>query len=216
LPSLILVRHGQSEHLVDDMTGGWTDTPLTERGRRQVALLAGRLKEVLSGRPARMVASDLLRAAQTAEMLGKGLGLPFTLNSGLREINNGVAAGMRREEAHRLRNPLTGPLLDWRAYPGGETWREFYTRVATCMDELTREQEGPLLLVSHGGTILQQVAWWLRLDMETLAHTWFDADPASLTVLGRNRWGDRMVERLNDVAHLYAAGLAEPVALDER
>ena len=214
--TILLIRHGQSEHHINGLTGGWTDTPLTERGRRQVELLAGRLKEVVAGVPARMLASDFIRAVQTAEIVGRELGLPFTQDAGLREINNGVAAGMRREEAHPLRYPPTEPLLDWRPYPGGETWREFYTHVATCMDRLAREQEGVMILVSHAGTIIHQVSWWLRLDMETLGHTWFDIHPASLTVLRLNPWGDRTIERLNDVAHLYAAGLAEAVTLDER
>jgi probable phosphoglycerate mutase len=214
--TLLLIRHGQSQHHLNGLTGGWTDTPLTERGRRQVEALAGRLQEVLAGVPARMFASDFIRAVQTAEIVGRALGLPFDRVPGLREINNGVAAGMAREEAHPLRSPPTEPLLDWRPYPGGETWREFYTRVAACMDELTREQEDLLILVSHGGTIIHQVAWWLRLGMDTLGHTWFDAHPASLTVLRVNQWGDRTIERLNDVAHLVAAGLAEAVTLDER
>jgi broad specificity phosphatase PhoE len=81
------------------------------------------------------------------------------------------------------------------------------------MDELTREQKELLVVVSHGGTILQQVGWWLRMDIETLGRSWFDIHPASLTVLRLNKWGDRVVERLNDTAHLYAAGLAEGVSL---
>lgn len=213
MPTLLLIRHGQSEHHINGLTGGWTDTPLTGRGRQQVKRLAVRLREVVAGAPARLVASDFVRAVQTAEIIGRELGLPLALHPGLREINNGVAAGMRREEAHPLRNPPTEPLLDWRSYPGGETWREFYTRVADCMEELTRGQQDLLILVSHGGTVLQQVAWWLRLGMDTLEHTWFDVHPGSLTVLRLNKWGDRTVERLNDTAHLYAAGLAEGVTL---
>jgi broad specificity phosphatase PhoE len=215
LPSLILIRHGQSEHHINGLTGGWTDTPLTERGRQQVALLAGRLKQVMAGIPARLVSSDLVRSVQTAEIVGQALGLPVARHPGLREINNGIAAGMRREEAHPLRTPPTEPLLDWRPFPGGETWREFYTRVAACMEELTREQEELLVVVSHGGTIIQQVGWWLRMGIETLGHSWFDIHPASLSVLRLNKWGDRTVERLNDTAHLYTAGLGEGVMLGE-
>lgn len=216
MPSLILIRHGQSEHHVNDLTGGWTDTPLTELGRQQVKLLAGRLQSVVGDLPARLVASDFVRAVQTADTIGEALGLSPSLAPGLREINNGIAAGMRREEAHPLRNPVTEPILDWCPYPGGETWREFYTRVAVCMDELTRDQQELLILVSHGGTILQQVAWWLRVGMETLQHIWFDIHPASLSVLRLNKWGDRTVERLNDTAHLYAAGIAEGVTLGKK
>jgi len=216
LSTLLLIRHGQSEHHVNGLTGGWTDTPLTERGRQQVKCLADRMREVAAGVPARLVASDFLRAVQTAAPIGQALGLPVAVHPGLREINNGIAAGLRREEAHPLRTPPTEPRLDWRPYPGGETWREFYVRVAACMEELTHGRPDLLILVSHGGTIIQQVAWWLQVEMDTLEHIWFDIHPASLTVLRLNKWGDRTVERLNDTAHLCAAGLAEAVVLDER
>jgi len=36
---LILVRHGEAGHLVSDLTGGWTDSSLTERGKRQAERL---------------------------------------------------------------------------------------------------------------------------------------------------------------------------------
>ncbi len=213
---LLLVRHGQSEHHVQDLTGGWTDTPLTELGRQQAELLAARLPDVIGELPARLYCSDLLRAMQTAQIVGRALGLEPILEPGLREINNGVAAGLTREAAHALRAPPTEPLLDWCPYPGGESWRAFHRRVAACMEELTRNQQEVLILVSHGGTITQQVAWWLQLGWDTLQNAWFDAYPASLTVLRINKWQNRTIERLNDTAHLHAAGLVQAVRLDQR
>lgn len=213
--SLLLIRHGQSEHHVQDLTGGWTDTPLTERGRQQAELLAARMPSVLGDLPARLYCSDLVRAVQTAQIVGRALGLEPILEPGLREINNGVAAGLTREAARALRTPPSEPRLDWSLYPGGESWRAFYARVAACMEKLTRDQEAPLILVSHSGTIIQQVAWWLQLDWDTLEHTWFDIHPASLTVLRIDKRQNRTIERLNDTAHLYAAGLAEAVSLEQ-
>lgn len=213
--SLLLIRHGQSEHHVQGLTGGWTDTPLTERGRQQAELLAARMPGVLGDLPTRLYCSDLVRAVQTAQIVGRALGLEPILEPGLREINNGVAAGLTREAAHALRIPPSEPLIDWSPYPGGESWRTFHRRVAACMEKLTRDQEDVLIFVSHGGTVIQQVAWWLQLDWDTMEHTWFDIHPASLTVLRINKWQDRTVERLNDTAHLYAAGLAEAVRLDQ-
>jgi broad specificity phosphatase PhoE len=35
---LLLVRHGESEHLVRGISGGWTDLPLTALGRRQTTM----------------------------------------------------------------------------------------------------------------------------------------------------------------------------------
>lgn len=44
MDTLLLVRHGEAEHHVREITGGWTDTCLTERGREQASRLALRLK----------------------------------------------------------------------------------------------------------------------------------------------------------------------------
>jgi broad specificity phosphatase PhoE len=205
--SIILVRHAQSEHHVKELTGGWTDTGLTELGRRQSACLASRLKRELGDTPCQLYCSDLKRALQTAEIIGREIGVTPNPVPELRELNNGVAAGKSLEEAKRYALELTRPVLDWQAYPQAETWRQFYSRVAACMDQLTMNQEDPLLLVTHGGTIINVVAWWLQLDIDMLDKVSFHTSPASLSVLRVNWWNEHTIERLNDTAHLYATGL---------
>lgn len=39
---IILVRHGEATHHTQHLTGGWTDSDLTEAGRRQLEALAGK------------------------------------------------------------------------------------------------------------------------------------------------------------------------------
>lgn len=206
---IILVRHAQSEHHVNGLTGGWTDTGLTDLGRRQAACLASRLKQELQGIPVRMVCSGLKRALQTAEVIGQEIGVTAQLVPELCEFNNGIAAGMLREEADKIQHKPTEPLSDWQPYPEAETWRQFYWRVAGFMDRLDVEQEGLLLVVTHGGTLVNVVAWWLQLGGEVISKVSFAAHPASISVLTVNQWGEHVLERLNDTAHLYAAGLAE-------
>jgi broad specificity phosphatase PhoE len=191
---------------VKKLTGGWTDTGLTELGRRQAACLASRLKREIGNTPCHLHCSDLKRALQTAEIIGREIGVTPNLVSDLRELNNGIAAGKSLEEAKRYVLELTRPVLDWQSYPQAETWRQFYSRVAACMDRLARDQEDLLLLVTHGGTIINIVAWWLQLDIDMLDKVSFDASPASLSVLRVNQWNERTIERLNDTAHLYAVG----------
>ncbi|GMA60764.1 histidine phosphatase family protein [Alicyclobacillus fastidiosus] len=72
---VVLVQHCQSEHHINDMSGGWTDTPLTELGRKQAQLIAQKLIHSMNGDEYVLYSSDLLRASQTAEILGKNLGL---------------------------------------------------------------------------------------------------------------------------------------------
>ena len=42
--NIILIQHCQSEHHVNNMSGGWTDTPLTELGRKQAEMIGEKLK----------------------------------------------------------------------------------------------------------------------------------------------------------------------------
>jgi broad specificity phosphatase PhoE len=206
---IILVRHAQSQHHVNGLTGGWTDTGLTDLGRRQAACLASRLRQEFEGMPVRFCCSDLKRALQTAEIVGQEIGVTPQSVPGLREFNNGVAAGMLWEEADKIRCEPTEPFIDWRPYPEAETWGQFYWRVANAMDRLIEEQDGLLLLVTHGGTLVNIVVWWLPLSGKVFPKVSFGAHPASISVLRVNQWGEHMLERLNDTAHLYAAGLAE-------
>jgi len=209
---MILIRHGEAEHLVRDLMGGWTDTELTELGRSQAASLASRLKRELTDAPLRLYCSDLRRAVQTAEIIGRELGLtprPFLRAEGDQQ---GVAAGMTAEEARRHYTEPSEPLLDWRPYPGGETWREFYSRVSGFMERLA-DSDLPAIIVAHGGTIMQIVSWWLGLDMETISRVSFRTSPASVSVLDVTELGERRIERLNDTAHLYHLGLSERIRL---
>jgi len=213
---IMLIRHGEAEHLTGELTGAWTDTELTDLGRRQSRALASRLRRDLKGASCKLLCSDLKRAAHTAEILGEELGLEPVQAPELREINNGIATGMTKEEARRHFKEPTRPILDWQAYPGSETWRRFYHRVSRDMEALTQDADKPLIMVTHGGTIVQIINWWLRLDMETLAHLFFDTAPASVTVLYVNKLSDRTIERLNDTSHLQMEGLHEGKLLIER
>ncbi|MCW4036441.1 MAG: histidine phosphatase family protein [Candidatus Bathyarchaeota archaeon] len=206
---LILIRHGHAEHLTGDLTGGWTDSDLTELGRRQALALATRLKEELGSAPCTMYCSDLKRAAETAEVIGEKLGLKPIHAWELRELNNGVAAGKKKEEARTHFREPTELLLDWQCYPGAETWRQFYLRVSEYLDCLQMDQGLPTIIVAHGGTIINTVAWWLRLDLETLSNVSFRTSPASISVLGTTELNERAIFRLNDTAHLYTAGLSD-------
>ena len=58
---IILVRHGEATHHTQHLTGGWTDSDLTEAGRRQLEALAEKLALDFKGRSEkfRILASDL-------------------------------------------------------------------------------------------------------------------------------------------------------------
>lgn len=197
---LFLVRHGEAEHHIQDITGGWSDTHLTEAGLRQAALLARRLHNELDHSPIHLGSSNLQRARQTAQIIASRLAVEVQVYEALTDLNNGVAAGKTHQQARLYALPPSEPVIDWLPYPQAETWRQFYRRVSCFMESFCARQQSPALLVAHAATLHVIVAWWLGLPVESRTH--FGADPASLTVLKINRWGEHSLERLNDTTHL--------------
>ena len=210
---IILVRHGEAEHNVSDLNGGWSQTGLTELGVRQIRVVARRLSEELRGHRVRLVASDLRRTRETAETISEALGVQPEYNAGVREFNNGIAADKTKQEVQEFYVEPNEPLLDWQPYPGSETWRIFYQRVSKAMDELTRGNDRAMVVVTHGGTIVQILSWWLRLTPEQMIRTSFRCEPTALTVLKVTELREHMVERLNDTQHLVELGGYNPISL---
>jgi len=186
------------------MSGGWTDTPLTELGREQARLIGLRLKRDTEAANTIVFSSDLLRAKQTADIVAEHLGMEVLVEPGLREINTGVAAGKTKQWARENRNLRvgTGFDLDYLEFDGGETGRQFYARVAATMEHIWAGTDKDLILVTHGGTLSYIVAWWMGLtpDMMATAHFW--ASPASVTVLQMNAFGQHALRLLNGTSHL--------------
>jgi len=203
---VLVVRHAQSEHHVRGLTGGWTDTGLTDLGHEQAHLLAARLAHELIGVPVRLYTSDLRRGLETAAPIAAALGVAAIAEPRLREHNNGAAAGLTHAEAAARFPGAYNRLwtMDESPFPGAETWHEFYDRIASFL--VTLPGDGPLpLLITHGGALMNIVAWWLRLDAATLQRIWFGAHPTGITVLHADEasaWSHRGIERLNDIAHL--------------
>jgi probable phosphoglycerate mutase len=208
--SLILVRHGESEHHIRGLTGGWTDTPMTPTGLAQAQRAAERLAKELDGVPVTIYSSDLVRASQTAEAIGTALGVTPVFDARLREHNNGECANLTHEEAFARYPNVYGQSLplDEAAYPGAETARDLFDRAGAFINSLQEDGTTPIA-VSHGGTIVCLVGQWLGLTAETLEPMGFEALPTCITVLRRmtpfrdtsgTSWP--VVERLNDISHL--------------
>lgn len=202
MKQVFLVRHAQSEHHVGQMTGGWTDLPLTNRGRSESAATARWLGEQLGDARPQLFSSDLRRAAETAGAIGSHLSLPIEWERGLRELNNGEAAGLTLEEAERIALPVTHPTIDWVPYPGAESWRMMADRVNACMETIAQRSPDCAVLVTHGNAAVVVVQWWLGICPRCQRQVSFEFDPASVTELTVNRWGERTVARLNNINHL--------------
>jgi probable phosphoglycerate mutase len=200
---LLLVRHGQSEHHVRGITGGWTDLPLTAEGRRQAQATADRLRAMLPDTTVALHTSDLQRAMQTADRIARALGVDPVPSADLRELGNGAARDLSLEDAARIARPVTEPVLDWVPYEGAESWRDLHRRISEFLAELDREVEGTAVVVTHGVSLVCAVNWFLGIHEDALlARIHYAADPCSITWLRADPEGTRTLVVANDTSHL--------------
>jgi probable phosphoglycerate mutase len=153
-----LVRHGQSEWNVLELTQGQTMSPrLTGLGREQARAAAARIRADLDPDLGVDVVrtSDLVRARETAEILVDLLGGELFLDVRLREQHLGDLEGRSyaetwaAAEAHDWSDPHL-PVA------GGESPHELRQRMAEAIEALDRTRL--TVLVSHGDAIRAAVA----------------------------------------------------------
>ena len=205
IDELLLIRHGESRHLVEDITGGWTDTHLTERGISQANALSNRLQVLLDGLEFTLFSSDLLRASETAEIITTRFKKEIIYLRDLRELNNSVAVNLTNNDARKIMNPPTEPLEDWISFDGGESWRMLYSRVTKVLKHISSIEEKRAVVVSHGNTLRCIILSWLDIPLKDRIS--FDLHTCSITWLRVNRLGQRTIRKLNECGHLAMLGL---------
>lgn len=151
---ILLARHGETDDNLEPIRfQGFRDTPLNDTGRAQAAELAER---VAGDGIVSLWSSDLSRARETAEIVGRRIGLEPRLDPRLREASRGRWEGRLFIDVERDEPELyaawmrAGPMF---RFPGGESLQEQQDRVAAAIDEIRRTGALPALVVCHGGSI---------------------------------------------------------------
>ena len=152
---LLLARHGQTDDNLEPLRAqGFRDTPLNAVGLEQAHALAERVAAELDVRS--LWSSDLSRAAVTAEVVGRRIGLEPRLDPRLREGNRGEWEGrffvdIAREEPDAYAAWKRGGA-DFR-FPGGESLQEHSDRVWDALEEIRASGPLPALMVCHRGSM---------------------------------------------------------------
>lgn len=187
---------------------GQLDPPLSDEGRVQAERLGARLA---AHRFVAAYTSDLKRAAETADVIGRRAGLTARPMKGLREIFLGEWEGLRTAEISERHPEAWARWVDepdWDVVPGGEGAAAFEKRVTAALDKiLERHDRGDVLVVTHGGVI--QIALHRVVRRASRGLFPFKIQNASITVLEK-RDGRMVVGGVNDIAHLESALVAEP------
>lgn len=180
---LVLIRHGRTAWNAQRRVAGRTDVELDDVGRAQARAAGTALGEV-----AELRTSPLVRAVETAELLGTGH--VAAVDESFVELDYGDAEGMVLggvDEA-TWRAMRLEPDRPW---PNGESMVDLHRRVSASCDALfaddgagARRSDGDVVVVSHVGPIKACVAWALRCGPEVDLH--LRLDNATLT---RIAWG---------------------------
>jgi broad specificity phosphatase PhoE len=199
---LFLVRHGESTWNAQGRVQGQADPPLSPWGVRQAEALA----RALQPRPlAAVYSSPLLRARQTAAMIGDVHGLRPRLVDALREVHLGIWQGLIADDLDL--NDLDGVETVIRAItvpaPGGETLYEAAERAVPAIDGiLANHRNETVVVVAHsiiGRAILCHL---LKTGLELVSR--LKLKQCSITMLRLGGEGV-VLERLGDTCHLHCA-----------
>jgi 2,3-bisphosphoglycerate-dependent phosphoglycerate mutase len=149
---LTLMRHARSRADDENVHEGRYDSPLTETGREQVRARAQDFA-AQGYKPDLIIASSLIRARESAEIIGAALNVPVEVDSDWMEFNNGPLAGLSLEEADARypRPAFRGPYEP--LHGTGESELEFHSRVGHGLEKIIRHGAGSYLVVSHGGSL---------------------------------------------------------------
>lgn len=186
---LFFIRHGESEaNVLHEFSTRGMRHPLTELGRQQAAAAAEQLRDqqVIG-----IFSSPLLRAYETARIIGETLQVGVAIADGLREVDVGVLEGKSDDESWAVFARL------WDAWfvenrpevkiEGGESLTDIRARVIPFFNglaEMAGRVNGNLVVVSHGG-IYRSV---LPDMVKNMDHEFVEDHPIQNTEIITLRW----------------------------
>lgn len=191
-PTLVLVRHGQSQWNLENRFTGWVDVPLTPKGEDEARATGRKLKE-LGFKPDLLFTSELSRAQRTANLVLEALGvdaqkLPTQRDKALNERHYGdlqgknkaeTAAEFGEEQVHIWRRSYDVPP------PKGESLKDTAARTipyfqAKIVPELASGKN--ILVAAHGNSLRSIVMAIEHLTPEQILKTEIETGGARIYV----------------------------------
>lgn len=188
MPTLILVRHGQTTANSDGVLAGRTPgVHLDETGRRQSEVTAGRIAVLPVHR---IVSSPLERCRQTAGLLARAQAATLRVRVDRRLTECGYGAWTGRPIKQLSREPLWKSVQAHPSgvtFPDGESMRDMQSRAVDAVREVDADVAGEAgpdavwVAVSHGDVIKAILADALGLHLDQFQR--IVVDPASVSVV---------------------------------
>jgi probable phosphoglycerate mutase len=162
--SFLCLRHGVTDWNAQGRFQGRTDNPLNDKGISQAHAAANRLRKLSFDH---VVASPLVRARQTAEIIATAAGKPLDVDHGIIECDFGSLEGTSIAETMKAHGLRTVEDLVSILPPDGEPWPSISVRALSCVNRwLDRHPQANILFVCHDA-VMQTMS-------EALCGQWID------------------------------------------
>ncbi len=203
---IILVRHGETTWNIEGRYQGQEDTPLSERGLAQGAMLAEGLRNI----PIDLcISSPLQRSYQTCKFCADLHNLPVATDDRLLEINHGSWEGVLAPD---IAKQFAEEFHLWHTQPhlvtmpdGGESLEDVRRRSREAFDEYAAKYDGKTILVAaHDAVNKAVICDVLGLGME---HFWqIKQDNTCINVLECNEgvWRAVLLNSTNHLGFLFS------------
>ncbi len=176
MPSLFIVRHGQSVWNLENRFTGWADVELTPKGEEE-ARQAGQLLKAYPIDAA--YTSVLKRAIHTLALICEVIDkpdLPITRNAALNERNYGDLQGLNKAETAQKYG--ADQVLTWRrSYairpPNGESLEDTYHRVIPYYQQTIEPQltvGKNILIAAHGNSLRALMMYLEHISPAAIEH----------------------------------------------
>ena len=160
---ILFTRHGESEANVLQIISN-RDLPhqLTSVGISQAVKLA---EVLMHWNVKRVIASPIVRAQETGNIIAEKLGIPLAVSPALMEFDCGKMEGRGDVTAWQAHQAVTrtwdeAQEYDARIQPDGESFNDLKARFLPFITNIMKDEDhnrGNFLLVSHGGMLHQML-----------------------------------------------------------
>ncbi|BDC01377.1 histidine phosphatase family protein [Clostridium perfringens] len=201
MKNIITIQHTQSIHHTNGMIGSWTDWDLSELGIKQANNMGRNLSKELGNKKYVMYSSDLLRAKNTAKIIGKYLGVEPILARELRERNLGKCVGKSvkwlKENIEKQEKSI-----DDKMFSDAESRRDEWNRLLPFFNKLMASEHENIIIVSHGDLLSVFNTMWLGLEVETLNKSELFGLAGGVTFMEETADGKRFIKRMSDMSYI--------------
>jgi broad specificity phosphatase PhoE/ribonuclease HI len=199
----LLARHGATRYSLDKRFSGrgGIDVPLSPLGLSQAEALSFELAQ--RGGIDVLISSPLLRAQQTAEIIGQAIGMPYEVDDDFAECDFGLWDGHTFAEVQRT---WPDEMAEWLANtsiapPEGESLDQCARRIDAAHRGVLESHKGKtVLIVAHVTPIKVLVAKALGTSINVVFR--MELSPCSLTTLSWYPDGNASMFGFSDAAHL--------------